>query len=179
MKRIHKPNKVQLVRFGGIGKQIKQKGNYGNSKKEEDNLMGFHEAPEKKGFYAFIHPFVELFLLGSPVNKKGKVKAAESGVNGYAGRFQERDARVIKKFNATGGTIWTHLKPRKGSMILEEKGAWYKVNVSDFYKIINIALATQHGESVGMGFPVGVSGSYIFSNDAFEVFVTKDTKINT
>lgn len=180
MKKIHSEMSVRLARYGGIGKCIKQKGNFGRYKKKGDGTteeMTFHEAPERYGFYAFIYPYIELFLLGSPVNKKGKGK--ENTGSQYAGRFQEQDARVYKKFKAVDGTLWTHLKPHKQSMILEERGSWYKVHVSDFYRVINKTLAVQHGESVGMGFPVGVSGSYIFAKDHLEVFITRDTKINS
>lgn len=173
----HSEGRVTLARYGGIGKCIKQKGNFGRFKNDEDNEMTYHEAPERYGYYAFIYPYIELFLLGSPVNKKGK-KNTEC-YSDYVGRFQEKKARVYKKFVATDGTLWTHLKPHKQHMILEEKGSWYKVYVKDFYKVINKAMAIQHGENVGFGFPHGVNGSYAVSNDHLEVFITRDTKINS
>lgn len=174
----HSQGKVTLARYGGIGKCIKQKGNFGRYKKDSDGEMTYHEAPEKYGYYAFIFPYIELFLLGSPVNKVGKGK--DNGMsNGFAGRFTEKKSHTYKKFIASGGTLWTHLKPRKRSMILEEKGSWYKVNVADFYKIINQTMAKQHGESVGFGYPVGINAARAFSNDHFEVFITRDTKINS
>lgn len=174
----HSKGKVTLARYGGIGKCIKQKGNFGRFKNDEDGEMTYHEAPERYGYYAFIYPYIELFLLGSPVNKAGKNNKDRSQGQ-YAGRFQEKKSRTYKKFIATDGTLWTHLKPRKQSMILEEKGSWYKVNVSDFYKVISQSMASLHGESVGMGFPVGINPTYTFSKDHLEVFVTRDTKINS
>ena len=171
-KKHHSPNKISLCRYGGIGKHIKQKGNY--SKSEESS---YHKAPESKGYYAFIFPYVELFLLGSPVNKAGKNGDTNKGQ--CRGRFVEKEARVYKKFHASSGTIWTHLKPKKRSMIIEEKGSWVKINVSDFSKVLSQSIADEI-KGIRTNYSVKLkSPFYYVSKDHMEVFITKDTKINS
>lgn len=85
---------VSLVRWGGLT-MVKQKGNYGRDT--------FHAAPERYGFYAFLFPFIDLFLISS--TKK-----------------TEFNAGVRKEFHAISGVIWTHIKPDDASMILDVRG---------------------------------------------------------
>lgn len=165
--------KLHLCRYGGIGKMIKQKGNY-----DRKSDRTYHQAPERKGFYAFLHPFIEFFLLGSPVN----VKKTETGQRLPQGRFLEAKNGTYKQFIATDGTIWTHLKPKKRSMILDEVGSWYKVRVEDMYILINQEVAKLN-KSIReddyfktLGYKSVLS---FYSKDHFEVFITKDTKINS
>lgn len=110
-KTLRKPfgnNKVALVRYGGLN-MVKQKGNYGNKT--------YHSAPERFGFYAFIFPYIELFLIGS--TKQNEFKAG-----------------VRKEFHAIDGEIWTHLKPSNRKDIIAEHNSWYKVHVSVLNKTI-------------------------------------------
>lgn len=160
--------KIKLCRYGGIGKMIKQKSNYNASSVD----LTFHQAPERKGFYAFLYPYIELFLLGSPVNSSSKLE-------GTRGRFVEKKAHVYKKFDAVGGTIWIHLKPKQHQIICTH-GSWYKVHVSELDSIISKHLAKLTKDVVQMGLGSNRSSPYyMFSKDNMEVFVTKDTKINS
>lgn len=105
---------VSLTRWGGLN-MVKQKGNYGNDT--------FHSAPERHGFYAFMFPFIDLFLIACTKNK-------------------EFDARLKKDFHATDGYIWTHLKPKNVSEIIAIHNCWYKVHVSTLNKLVQRAFAT-------------------------------------
>ena len=170
----HTSRKLNLCRYGGIGKMIKQKGNY-----DRKTEMSFHQAPERYGFYAFIFPLVELFLLGSPVNVS---KSESTGIRAPQGRFLELKNGSYKKFTAFDGTIWTHLKPKKRSMILDEIGSWYKVRVEDIHILLNQEIANMNKQLRMDSFYKHLGYKAIlnfYSKDHFEVFVTKDTKIDT
>lgn len=104
---------VSLTRWGGLN-IVKQKGNFGNDT--------FHSAPERYGFYAFVFPYIDLFLIGST-----KIK-----------EFKEH---TKKDFHAVDGYIWTHLKPRNVSDIVEVRNSWYKIHVSTLNKVLQKAFA--------------------------------------
>ena len=173
-RQLNKPlasNGVSLVRWGGLS-MVRQRGNYGNDT--------FHSAPERYGFYAFIFPFIELFLISS--TKK-----------------TEFDARIMKKFHAVDGYIWTHLKPEDPSMIIAVHGDWFKVHVSNLNKIVQKAFAvessviqsdyffenpetrkpwvTNEGKELKVK-RVNAFGGYGRMCDKLEVFVCRDTKIS-
>tara|TARA_Y100001960_G_scaffold331745_1_gene429766 strand:+ start:1342 stop:1857 length:516 start_codon:yes stop_codon:yes gene_type:complete len=168
----HTSKKVTLARYGGIGKVVKQKGNY--SSNEDD--MTFHQAPERYGYYAFIFPYIELFLLGSPVNKAGK---EDEQPGRSRGRFVEKKAKIYKKFFATDGTLWTHMEPKKRHMVIAERGGWYKVNVSDLHRILENHISESQKAGAKMGFSPHQNPYSYFSKDDMEVFITRDTKINS
>jgi hypothetical protein len=170
----HTANKISLCRYGGIGKFIKQKGNFEGSIDSEE--MSFHQAPERKGYYAFIFPYVELFLLGSPVNKSGK---DHNGNTNHRGRFMEKESKMYKKFFASSGTIWTHLKPKNRHMLLEQKGCWYKINVSDFHIVLKGHIGELTKELKGSGYKSVKNPYKFYSKDDMEVFITAETKINS
>jgi hypothetical protein len=170
----HTIKKISLCRYGGIGKLIKQKGNFDN--KEDSEEMHFHQAPERKGYYAFIFPYIELFLLGSPVNVSGK---DHNGTTNHRGRFMEKDSKMYKRFFATSGTIWTHMKPKKRHMLLEEKGSWYKIDIKNFSTVLkhHIGDTTKQAQDSLL---TGTNNPYtVYSKDDMEVFITRDTKINS
>ena len=116
---------VPLCRYGGINKMIKQKGNYDPKTEYESK----HRAPERKGFYAFIFPFIDTSLLAGQANGgKTRLKDFNNSRNMY------------KKFEAIGGEIWTHLKPLSDDKIIKRCGFyWYKMKVSD----LNDAIAQE------------------------------------
>lgn len=162
---------VSLVRWGGLT-MVRQKGNYGRET--------FHTAPERYGFYAFIFPFIELFLISS--TKK-----------------TEFDAGVRKEFHAIDGYIWTHLKPYDASMIVAVQGDWFKVHVSNLNKMVQKAFAVEssviqsdyffsnpesrtpwqgnEGKELKVH-RVNAFGGYGRMMDNLEVFVCRDTKIS-
>lgn len=111
-----KNNKIALARYGGLN-LVKQKNNYGNDT--------FHSAPERYGMYAFIFPFIELFLIGSTKTK-------------------EYNEGTYKKFHAVDGYIWTHLS-HPNVPIFDKKNAWYKIQVQDLPKVVRKTFAIDTG----------------------------------
>jgi hypothetical protein len=158
---------LTLARYGGLN-IVKQKNNYGRET--------FHSAPERYGFYAFIFPYIELFLVAST-------------------RENELKDGTYKKFNPKGGVIWTHLEPPKASMIITKKNSWYKVNVGDMPVICKKAFAVEVGKEYGDSIygichkeynkerekqyfsPMNKSPYAFMSKDHLEVFVCRDTII--
>lgn len=173
-RQLNKPlasNGVSLVRWGGLT-MVRQKGNYGRET--------FHAAPERYGFYAFLFPFIDLFLISS--TKK-----------------TEFNAGVRKEFHAIDGFIWTHLKPYDSSMIADVRGEWFKVHVKHLNKIVQKAFAVESSviqadyffENPEKRVPwkcnqdkelkiqrVNAYGGYGRMIDNLEVFVCRDTKIS-
>ena len=158
---------VSLCRFGGINKLNKQKNNY----KSNDIEPSYHQAPEKHGFYAFITHFVEPFLLGGVANGgKGRIKSFGK-------------PNQCKNFDAVDGLIWTHIKPHKGYMIIEENGSWYKVNVKDLSSIIKKEFSrlssSLRDDGVYFDYDQIVRNPfYYYSKDHMEVFICRDTIIS-
>lgn len=155
---------LSLARYGGLN-MVKQKNNYGNDT--------YHSAPERYGFYAFIFPYIELFLIGST-----KVK--------------EYDEGTYKKFTPKGGEIWTHLRPPSASMIIQAKGSWFKVRVDDMPAICKKAFAKEVGYQYAQEIynygdlnnpdrkiqrysPMNKAPYANLSKDHLEVFVCRDT----
>lgn len=139
---------LTLCRYGGIN-IVKQKGNYGKD--------GFHNAPERHGFYAFPFPYVEIFLAAST-------------------KLNEIHAGVYKKFKAYDGYIWSHLKPQKESDIIEVKNSWYKTTVSVFKKSLKICYANDSSYIQSKyGMPNRKNPYSFVSKDHLEVFVTRET----
>lgn len=161
---------VSLVRWGGLG-MVKQRGNYGHDT--------FHSAPERYGHYAFLFPFIELFLIGST-------------------KTVEFSAGVRKEFHATGGQIWTHFKPDDPKDILAIHNDWYKVDVYILNKLIKKVFAQDSAciqtryffedkenripwdkNKTERDLKVRRLNPYIMcSTDHMEVFVCRDTKIS-
>lgn len=157
---------VTLARWGGLS-MVRQRKNYGNDT--------FHSAPERYGFYAFVFPYIELFLIGSTKNKE----------------FQEG---TYKKFTLKGGFIWTHLKPFKSNEIFDTYGSWYKIRVEYLPKLYAKYFAIETGCSYARniyGFdykennkerikkfysPMNKSPYIFTSKDHLEVFVCRETK---
>lgn len=169
-KQIKKPygkplRNVTLARYGGLN-LVNQKNNYGNDT--------FHSAPERVGMYAFVFPYIELFLIGSTREKEFK-------------------DGTYKKIHATDGFIWTHLIPTKQSMIVDVHNSWYKVRVSDLATLLKKAFSNEVGhqyanqiygwghqysdkEKVRIDNSPKTKSPYAYlSKDHLEVFVTRET----
>ena len=163
-------NGVSLVRWGGLT-MVRQRGNY--------DRATCLSAPERYGFYAFLFPFIDLFLISS--TKK-----------------TEFNAGVRKEFHAISGVIWTHIKPDDPSMILDVHGNWFKVDVFNLNKIVQKAFAVESSVVQSDHFfenhetrtpwkcyegkelkvqRVNAYGGYGRFTDKLEVFVCRDTKI--
>ena len=166
-----KDNQITLARFGGLN-MVKQKGNYHTGKEKT-----FHGAPERFGMYAYIFPFIDLFLASS--TKSNEIKA-----------------KVYKKFQALDGFIWTHLA-HSSVVIHDTKGSWNKVAVKDMPKQVRKALATDSGAVYAMikygdnykdyenrqiqvkGHPMLKNPYTYICKDHLEVFLTRETIINS
>lgn len=82
---------------------VEQKGNFG--------LDGFHNAPEKYGYYCFNKKYVEPFLY--------------CWKEGFPDRYTT---------NIVGGYIWIHLEPPM-NLIIERCNSWYKIRAEEYHKI--------------------------------------------
>jgi len=163
---------ITLCRFGGINKLIKQKGNY-ESKGEYESK---YTAPERRGFYAFIFPFISLDLLGGRANN-GKTRANE----------YKNSRSMYKKFEAVGGEIWSHLRPIHKSLVIEQRGMWYKMKVLDLLDAIALEIKEYNefayeniknkDSEVNTGFTMKNALQYVDKTD-FEVFICRDTIIS-
>lgn len=169
----NKNHSIELCRFGGINKLIKQKGNYTTKPWNENSSK--YEAPERKGFYAFIFPFVTMDLLGGKANG-GKTRANE--VN--------NSRTMYKKFEAVGGEIWTHLHPINKESIIAQHGMWYKLKIVDLIDAIALEMKEYNEFAYGniqmdneniVGFTMKNALQYVDRTD-FEVFVCRDTLIS-
>lgn len=92
--------KIKFARFGGLSPVV-QKG-YTTNPKER----GFHTPPARKGFYAFIWPYYEFFLLGGTYSKLGTGHAKFEYLRDDDGKKIEYDADnpLLKKYLIQGKT---------------------------------------------------------------------------
>jgi hypothetical protein len=149
---------VTLARYGGLS-MVRQKNNYGKD--------SFHSAPERYGFYAFVFPYIEMYLA-------------------YSTKENEINAGVYKKFPVKGGYIWTHLEPHDVTQIKSVKGSWFKVSVDYLPKLYSKYFAIETGYKYGNDVkdmrrfknffsPKNKSPYAYISKDHLEVFVCRDT----
>lgn len=165
--------KFKCVRYGGLN-VVKQKNNYNNPKN-----ISYHTAPQRKGFYAFPFGIVDLFLISHhehalSTNKKNNKK------------YRER-----KVFDVLGGLLWTHIYHEKSKeLYLDKSNDFYLINVFDFKDIIlkkeisTLIKECNKNKSILRG--INHRGNHFegnplifYSNTHFELFLTRDTKINT
>lgn len=156
-----------LCRLGGINKMNKQRFLL------KDNKDRYHAAPERKGFFAFVFPYVDERLLSF---EDDDIKYTK---NGFIKREFKKDS--YKKFVAYDGLIWTHIRPNNDSEIIANPSYnWYKVSVKNFIKSIKKDFNDTNGflksykdfEHVG-----DLKNPYLnYSLTQFEVFLTRDTK---
>ena len=160
-------NSIILARYGGLS-PVKQT-HY--QKKEEE--MNFHSPPEKYGFYAFIFPYIDWFLLsGTDKLKEGKFK-----------NKRKRLTQKYRKFQVSG-PIWTHMDipPKLNAFILDKKGYWTKI---DFIYLEEILKYNKKEEKkylfslsgVKKNIPLSCNVYNFINTDHLEIFVPKGTKI--
>ena len=87
--------KIKFTRIGGLSPVI-QKGYTTIPEKR-----GFHTPPARKGFYAFIHPYFEPFLLGGDWAKLGKKNKQEKFEY-----LKDKDGNKIKLY--VKDYVWNH-----------------------------------------------------------------------
>lgn len=108
---ISKTKKLKFARYGGLS-SVNQEG-------YNSNIGSFHSPPAKRGFYAFVWPYIELFLLGMDCTKDPRVSGAKFT---YA-----RDSK---------GVIITDLHPEYESYYIGKDKYWsiQSKEWSDFYE---------------------------------------------
>lgn len=160
---------LKLVRYGGLS-AVKQK-HYSTNYDE----MEFHGAPERFGFYSFLFPYIDWFLLSGDT---GKIKNVDSSL------VKNRRATLAvpyKKFSVNG-FIWTHIKPTSKNikMITDTRGSWYKIHSSDFNILFKKEFSLMVAENNRMFGNVNKTIKNPYSNictDYLEIFVPKNTTI--
>lgn len=112
---------VRFARWGGLS-SVNQKG-------YNPSMPTFHCPPCKRGIYAFLWPYIEIFLLTGGYDNLHKWHQNEDG--------DEEGLKSPRIFNYEGD-IWhhlgVHLHPTK---ILEHKGGWYKTTFENYIKSVN------------------------------------------
>lgn len=166
---ISKPKVIKLARYGGLT-PIRQK----HYTTDYDN-MSYHGAPERYGFYSFLWPYIDWFLLGG--TNKIKDKWDEDKTK------KEQLLVTYKKFSVDG-YIWTHLDCKDKAV--DCRGDWFKVHTKDFIDIIRIeftdtiAMCNKSTTEWGGSINYTVKSPYKwYAKDHLEIFVPKGTKIIT
>lgn len=158
---------IKLARYGGLS-PVKQKHYTTNYDK-----MTYHGAPERYGFYSFLWPYIDWFLLG------GTNKVKES----YDETITKRQQLLVpyKKFSVSG-YIWTHLDCKDKT--IDTRGSWNKVLSTDFIDIFNREFSDTIGEYNKLKISWGSEINHTtkspfrhFTKDHLEIFVPKGTKI--
>lgn len=119
--------------------------------------MTYHGAPERYGFYSFLYPYIETFLLGGTGKDTKTTKRRILSVNGY---------------------IWTHINMPKA---IEQRGEWFKVHSTDFLEYFPKYYASEAKHLLKLGYqPINKTLKNPFrfvSKDHLEIFVPHYTKI--
>lgn len=134
--------------------------------------------PEKKGFWAFVRPFFDLFLIGS-TNEYGIIdrrKPLEGANKPRSQRVIERIERV-RKFKYEG-LLWAYWESARKNAI-ETRGRWHLIHTDDFRPLIlkkihdlHRQMAESERKAIGPDKAMGPQGGPLnISADSMEVFV--------
>ena len=141
---------VKFVRYGGLSPK-KQEG-YKMHKKEPENV-GFHTPPAKRGFYAFVWPYIDLFLVSGGGEKDSKfpskhitVKDSKGNPIYYPDDIDEngkpvsehvipKQKLIPRKTFDYYGDIWHHLEVPKYK-IKHEVGSWVKTDFPTYIEAL-------------------------------------------
>ena len=141
-----KAPKIMFARWGGMNpkrdKDLEKK--FTKSQDDGTPIVGFHKAPEHKGIYAFIWPYVEPFL--AAWNKEYRQK---TGKKDEYGEDEER-FKPIKKFQHHGD-IWCHFvkEAKELGVGKEYKNTWVKIDTKDLPKLLSKVMARDIGSLQG------------------------------
>ena len=123
---------VKFVRWGGLS-PVKQIG-------YDPAMPTYHSPPAKKGIYAFVWPYIELFLLtGNEVIKNNHKWQKTGKIILYPGsNYSEPEVKLQKPRKFTyEGDIWHHLGNNlHGAKILQIKGKWFLTSFNDFVEAL-------------------------------------------
>jgi hypothetical protein len=97
--------KIKFIRFGGLSPVIQE----GYSTKMKD----FHSPPARRGFYSFVYPYIEPFLLGGVndlmgmdgTNNKVKYVLNSSGKRIYYDELEKENPELLHKYSM-GNKKW-------------------------------------------------------------------------
>ena len=111
---------IKFCRFGGLSPVV-QKG-YNVPKYNE---FTYHSPPARRGFYAFVYPYIELFLLSNEMGQKKWGKSEKLDEYG-----DQKDILIVKpKIFKYTGELWHHLgKHCHHCDIIKEHHSWVKTS---------------------------------------------------
>lgn len=144
---------VKFCRYGGLSRKH-QKG-YGSET--------YHAPPTRRGFYAFVWPYVEFFLLTGYTQNQEKLQK---------GDFKPKRRRIFEYY----GNIWHHFDSAKG--IIATHNSWYKSSYEDYCEALRQKLHSHKTDAIADMYTVnhrielGRSGNVgYYSKDHLEVFI--------
>lgn len=127
-------------------------------------------APVSKGFWAFLWPQIEPFLVGA-TDDRGNVRLREEEIleKRRPSRYELNKQKKLKlrKFKYTGW-LWTRLNDARRYAV-EEKNDWFLVDSANLAKIAHHILHELQAGAQKDGYLVG--GRLPYPKDMFEVFV--------
>ena len=135
-------------------------------------------APEKKGFWAFVWPFLDLFLIGS-TNEYGVVNFRKPLEGANKPRLQRVMERIekIRKFKYEG-LLWTYWKSAE-KYAIKTRGRWNLIHTDDFRPLILKEIHDAHNyigelerDFIGPDKTMGPRGGPLIMSTSFmEVFI--------
>jgi hypothetical protein len=156
--------KLILARYGGLSP--KKQHHYVSNEKD----MSFHTAPERKGIYAFLWPYIDLFLLSG----------TDKFIYSSEKRKREQLPYKYRKFTVEGD-IWTHINihPKYEYVVKERKGSWVRIDSEDFVKVFKKEYLKNIKEAKEWtGKKDKIKNPYLFiTTDHLEIFIPAKTKI--
>jgi len=182
--RAEKAPKIMFARWGGMNpKRDKEKEK--KFHKPDDPIFGpkdeprFHDAPEHRGIYAYIWPYIEPFL--AAWNKKMMIQTGKDEFGDPEYKFPP-----IKKFQHYGD-IWCHFvdEAKKFDVGKEYWGSWVKVDTKDLPMLLGKVIARDikqikqpnawepkgYKDPVRDPYKIGRSGILTMNRDHLEVFI--------
>lgn len=97
---IDKVKKLKFARYGGLS-SVNQRG-------YNSNMPTFHSPPASRGFYCFVWPYYELFLLGAPETMYPYLHGAKfSYVRDKNGNIVDDKHPEFEKMSAESDKVWS------------------------------------------------------------------------
>ena len=120
-------------------------------------------APEKRGVWAFIWPFAELFLLGST--------SPEGITDGDKSRLVQLQREGFRKF-VHRGKVWTRFHI-PGAVT---RNGWTLTDADTLAEVTRQHVHRAQDDIRAGGWPLGTGYSRVYSKDTFEVFVPRPSE---
>lgn len=141
-------------------------------------------APVSRGYWAFIWPYIEMFLVGS-TDDFGPVQGGRKSRPSRAELNKDKKLR-LRKFRYEG-LLWTGLQSAE-RFAIQREGYWFLVDAADLSEIVRRTVHNEYvawaatsnlGRIDGLKSPPGAAGSRVMPNkgpiplskDILEVFV--------